>query len=70
MTALDPLVAELTAARKAQGLSQRQLADRMLCHRRTILTWENGMNSPVAPMLADWADALGFTLTLTPKDSA
>ncbi len=68
--AIDHLIAELTAARKAQGLSQRELADRMRCHRRTILTWENGKNSPVAAMLADWADALGFSLTLTPKDSA
>lgn len=37
---------ELKAARKAAGLSQQGMADRMLIPRRTIQDWEGSLRTP------------------------
>ena len=37
---------KLKAARKAAGLSQQGMADRMLIPKRTIENWESGVSKP------------------------
>ena len=58
--------ATLVAARHAQKLSQRALAERMGIHQPALARWESGAREPGLANLLRWVDALGLTLTLTP----
>ena len=51
----------LINARKAAGLSQRELAKAAQCSRASILNWENGHRSPTLAQLSALAIALGTT---------
>jgi transcriptional regulator with XRE-family HTH domain len=64
----DPILRALHEARKAQGLTLLDVAERMgrmtsqsPCH------WENGNRSPSLVNLHEWAGALGYELALKPR---
>lgn len=50
---------QLAAARKAKGLTQRQVADRLLVSHITVSRWENGklrhVGVPIPPSKASWS---------------
>jgi transcriptional regulator with XRE-family HTH domain len=52
--------ANLRAARKSAGLTQRQLAERIGTDSFQVSRWERGANRPVDDTLAALADALGL----------
>lgn len=54
----DPV--KLRAARRAAGLSQRELAARARVPTTTITKWERGFQNPYAGSLAELAAALGL----------
>jgi len=60
-----PVVAELINARHRQGLTQRGLAARMHARQGYLADWERGQREPSLTSLYRWADALGYTITLT-----
>lgn len=66
---VHPLVARLRAARHAQDLTTSQLARAARLDRQMITGTELGHRSASLPQLAAWAAALGFELTLTPRES-
>lgn len=45
---LSPTPDEIRAFRRALGLSQRALAERLGCSRRTVEEWEAGRRAPLA----------------------
>ncbi len=53
------LIAE---ARKAMGLTQRQLAETLHISDRTVSKWERGAGFPDVALLEPLADALGLTV--------
>lgn len=53
----------LRSLRRAQGLSQRSLADQVGIDARTIGALENGRKAPTLDALFDIADALGVPVT-------
>lgn len=59
--------------RKARGLRQEELAERVHVVRQTVSKWENGLSVPDAEQLRDLAAVLGVSvsalLDLTPEDS-
>lgn len=63
---VDPIIAELVRARREQGLTGRQVAARIGVVQSQLSYWETGARRPLAQNLADWAQALGYELTLRP----
>ena len=59
--------------RKARGLRQEELAERVHVVRQTVSKWENGLSVPDAEQLRDLAAVLNVPvsalLDLTPEDS-
>ena len=49
---------KLRAARRAAGLTQGQLAEKVGCQQRDISRWENGQREPMASTLKKLALAL------------
>lgn len=49
----------LATLRKAAGLSQQALGEKIGCGRLAILRWENGQQAPPIKTLHKLADALG-----------
>ena len=43
--------ANIRAARKAAGVSQKELAERLQVHQKDISRWENGAHVPTVEML-------------------
>lgn len=63
------IVEQLRAERHRQGLTLQQLGERM--GRKTYQgpwQWESRTNDPRLSNLDQWADALGYQITLTPKE--
>jgi len=61
----DPIINALRLVRKALKLSQQGLAQRL--GRKTYQTvwqWESGSTDPTLRNVREWADALGYDLTL------
>ena len=52
----------ITEARKAKGLTQRQLAETLHISNRTASKWERGVGFPDVALLEPLADALGLTV--------
>lgn len=59
----------LTETRMAWKLSRHETAGRMGCDAVTLQKLELGMISPSLRMLIAWADALGFDISLWPKQT-
>ena len=53
-------VAEL---RKEKGLTQKELADKLLVSSKAISKWETGANMPDVSLLIPLADILGVSVT-------
>src|SRR6186713_2671491 len=66
MTAVDPLVALLVAARKAAGLKQATLARAMNCGQQNVAVLETGRTDTRLSTLRRWAGALGLQPALVP----
>lgn len=58
------LVQDLVEARRAAGLSQRDLAEAMQVHDTVIARWETGRHAPNLTSLQRWAYTLGYDLAL------
>ena len=64
----DPIVSVLRIERIRQGLSLKELAYAMGRQSpQTIWQWESGTNYPRLDNLRQWADALGFEVTIGRK---
>jgi transcriptional regulator with XRE-family HTH domain len=64
---LSGFVAELAAARRVQGLSLAQVAERAGVASRSVVShWETGRCEPSSHCLAAWAAALGPRLVPAP----
>jgi len=62
----SPLISQLVALRKSQGLSGYALAKRLGVPRTTLKRWEEGSVTPSFSNVTPWAAALNHTLTLNP----
>lgn len=62
MSDVDPIVAVLRAARLAQGLTVRQVAEAAVLGAGSISEWERGRHAPNLSSLRRWAIALGVKL--------
>ena len=63
-----PVITDLTTSRRNLGLSQEELSDRMGYARGNLSTYELGRSAPNMRFLTTWAQALGFDITLKPRD--
>jgi transcriptional regulator with XRE-family HTH domain len=64
----DALILALRAVRRARGLSQRDVG--VLMGRRSyanVHDWESGRTVPTLVNFLEWADVLGFDVTLTSR---
>ena len=52
----------IKALRKAKGLSQQELAERLHVVRQTVSKWEQGLSVPDADLLVRLAEALEVTV--------
>lgn len=64
----DPIIDTLHGARLEQGLSQRQLANRIGCSPTAVWYWETDRRIPRLDRLRQWTEALGYDLTLTKRE--
>ena len=55
-------MANISDLRKAAGLTQQQLADKMGVNRSTVAMWETGVNAPKTKMLLALAEVLGCSV--------
>ena len=53
---------KLKAARKAAGMSQAELAEKIGCFQKDISRWESGLHEPGALTLKKMAQALGCSM--------
>lgn len=53
---------KLKRARKAAGLSQADLAEKVGCHQKDISRWESGLHEPGALTLKKMAQALDCSM--------
>ena len=53
---------KLKAARKAAGLSQADLAEKVGCRQKDISRWESGLHEPGALTLKKMAQTLGCSM--------
>lgn len=53
---------KLKRARKAAGMSQADLAEKVGCHQKDISRWESGLHEPGALTLKKMAQALGCSM--------
>lgn len=65
---INPLLAPLVDRRRATGMTQRELSDRVRRCQEQVNKWERGVNEPCLRNLQSWCDALGYELTIKPKD--
>ena len=52
----------ISTMRKEQGLTQRQLADKLLISDKTVSKWECGKGMPEVSLMLPLCDALGINL--------
>lgn len=67
-TSLHPLVAAFSEARKAQGLTQAQLAERLGVDRTVIAHFEAQRTRSALAKWDGWFGALGLELVPIPRD--
>lgn len=59
----------IAALRKAQGLSQRALAEKAGVGQTQVVNTEKGHNSPNVETLAKMLDAMGCKLAIVPQET-
>ena len=64
----DKLIGDLRARREALGWSVKEVGDRTGLDETVIAQWERGDVSPRLDAVANWASALGLTLSVTPAE--
>lgn len=65
--ALDPVVAQLRAARRERGLSLQLVAESIgRSTYQSVWQWESGTHDPLLSHVREWARALGYDLVLVP----
>ena len=64
------LYGKIQARRKALGLSQEELAQRMGVSRQSVTKWETGLSAPDLDRLVELADTLGVSLDYLLRDQA
>jgi transcriptional regulator with XRE-family HTH domain len=64
---VHPLVQQVAAARKAQGLTVKAVADRAGYPADTFSAYENGRYQPSLFRFVDWANTLGLDVVLVPR---
>jgi transcriptional regulator with XRE-family HTH domain len=69
-TAKHKIVGELRQKRIEQRISQEAVGAGLGLNRNAILKYEMGWVSPKIKLLCDWAEFIGYELTLTPKVKA
>ena len=62
------LYGKIQARRKALGLSQEELAQRMGVSRQSVTKWETGLSAPDLDRLVELADTLGVSLDYLLRD--
>lgn len=65
-----PVATALRAERKRRRITQAHIATTIGTVASAISMYENGHRWPVLDTLVRWADALGYDLTLTPKEGS
>jgi transcriptional regulator with XRE-family HTH domain len=65
-----PIVAELREIRRSRGLSQEAVARKAGTTKAMISLWETGQSTPGLASADAYAQALGYTLALTPREAA
>lgn len=65
-----PIITQLHDTRKERGLSRNAISARIGWALYSVLQWEHGRRSPRLEAVADYADALGYQITLTPKEGS
>ena len=68
MSCKDKLIGDLKARREALGWSVKEVGDRTGLDETVIAQWERGDVSPRLDAVANWASALGLTLSVTPAE--
>jgi transcriptional regulator with XRE-family HTH domain len=68
--ATHPLIAALRAERERQGIDRAEIARRIGYSHWTLGNWEDGLHAPSLDRFEDYATALGYQLTLTPRRTA
>jgi transcriptional regulator with XRE-family HTH domain len=63
-TTAIPLAATLLAARKASGLSQKEVARRLFVNATTLTGWESGKRQPHVDMIDAYLKIVGGSITL------
>lgn len=64
------LVAQLAKARRSRRLSVQAAADRVGYSDASLYRWERGAAYPSLEAFIDYADSLGYLVTLVPKGAA
>lgn len=64
---VDPIICELMEARLLQRISIDDLAPKIGASKQTLQRIERGVAYPGFKLLAAWAAALGFNVSLWPK---
>lgn len=65
-----PFIGALFDERVRQGLTRRQLCEKMGYHPVMLARWERGEQRPSLLKLVDWCDALGVELIVRRKDAS
>ncbi|HJD97608.1 helix-turn-helix domain-containing protein [Mailhella massiliensis] len=64
------LYGKIQARRKALGMSQEELAQRMGVSRQSVTKWETGLSAPDLDRLVELADTLGVSLDYLLREQA
>jgi transcriptional regulator with XRE-family HTH domain len=64
---IPPIIQQLRSARLALSITHEQLAAKLGYALSTISYWENFRRSPQLVNLINWADVLGYEITIKPK---
>lgn len=65
---MSDIIKQLREIRRAKEIAQEDLSADCGYHRQQIMRWENGISRPSLPVVCDWANALGYELTLRVKE--
>ena len=61
------IITQFIAARKKLKISQLEMDEVLGVAKGLVSKWECGIRKPSGWLFCCWADALGMTITLTPK---
>lgn len=66
---MTSLAEQIAQRRRALGMTQQKLADRVGAHQSHVSHWESGYRHPRASSLLAIADALGCDVRLVPREA-